>query len=88
MEVHYQTVGGQTGMVVASRISTVQQLKALNARLLTLMQEIYTLVLEIYPKGIENEEQSKYELERISKNKRLLADREKIMELDQISFNT
>ena len=76
--------GGQTGMVVASRVSTVQQLKALNARLLTLMQEIYTLVAEIYPKGIGNEEQSKYELERIrKKNKRLLADREKIIELDQ-----
>lgn len=75
--------GGQTGMIVASRISTVQQLKALNAKLLSLMQEIYSLTAEIYPKGINNKEQSKFELERIrKKNKRLLADRERITELD------
>ena len=74
--------GGQTGMIVASRVSTVQQLKALNARLLTLMQQIYNLSVQIYPKGINNKEQSKYEVERIrKKNKRLLADRQRIEEL-------
>ena len=76
--------GGQTGMIVASRISTVQQLKGLNAKLLALMQQIYTLTTEIYPKGINNKTSSKYELEKIrKKNKRLLADREKIGELDR-----
>jgi hypothetical protein len=74
--------GGQTGMIIASRVSTVNQLKALNARLLTLMQQIYTLSVKIYPKGINNKVQSKYELERIrKKNKRLLADRQRIEEL-------
>ena len=71
-------------MIVASRISTVQQLKGLNAKLLALMQQIYTLTTEIYPKGINNKTSSKYELEKIrKKNKRLLADREKIGELDR-----
>ena len=74
--------GGQTGMIVASRLSTLQQLRGLNARLLNLMQQIYTIVVKIYPKGINNKEQSKYEVENIfKKNKRLLADRERINKL-------
>ena len=73
--------GGQTGMIVASRLSTLQQLRGLNARLLNLMQQIYTIVVKIYPKGINNKEQSKYEVENIFKNKRLLADRERINKL-------
>ena len=69
-------------MIVASRLSTLQQLRGLNARLLNLMQQIYTIVVKIYPKGINNKEQSKYEVENIfKKNKRLLADRERINKL-------
>ena len=75
--------GGQTGMIVVSRRRTIWQLKALNATLLSLMQQIYNLSVKIYPKGINNKEQSKFELERIrKKNKRLLADRQRIAELD------
>ncbi|MDB4345604.1 hypothetical protein OAA43_00850 [bacterium] len=74
--------GGQTGMIVASRISTVNQLKVLNSKLLTLMNQIYTLASAIYPKGIGFKKQSKYEAERIlKKNKRLMADREAIHKL-------
>ena len=74
--------GGQTGMIVASRISTVNQLKALNGKLLTLMQKIYSLATAIYPKGIGFKKQSKFEAERIlKKNKRLMADREAIHKL-------
>tara|TARA_B100000925_G_scaffold231972_1_gene180492 strand:- start:660 stop:1817 length:1158 start_codon:yes stop_codon:yes gene_type:complete len=77
-----QPPGGQTGMIVASRISTLNQLRALNSRLLNLMQQIYNIANSIYPKGIDNKEQSKYELKNIfQKNKRLLADRERIIEL-------
>ena len=75
--------GGQTGMLVASRKSTIVQLKQLNSLLLRLMNEIYTLINKIYPKGIEFDKSSKYELKRIfKKSKRLKADRDKITTLE------
>lgn len=77
-----QPPGGQTGMIIASRVNTVRQLQRLNSKLLTIIQSIYDISVKIYPKGIDNKEQSRYELKNIfKKNKRLLADRDRIIKL-------
>lgn len=74
--------GGQTGQIVAAKISVVRNLNRLNGELRDILRQMWNISEKMEPIKQKNEEASKYQLKKLfNKVKRLKADREKIREL-------
>ena len=71
--------GGQTGQIVAAKISVVNNLNRLNYELRDILKQMWNISKNIEPSKQDNKDASKYQLKKIfNKIKRLKADREKI----------
>jgi|TARA_Y100000992_G_C21273939_1_gene498726 ribosomal protein S9 len=79
--------GGQTGQIVAAKISIINNLNKLNYELRNILKQMSTILKKIEPAKEKNDNASKNQLKKIFKEvKRLKADREKIKALsDQLT---